>query len=199
MVQVIVTAALAGCAATTSYAQAAGEPYGLDPYKPTDAWWLRNYGAVLVSQTPLLDLTKLDPYKPSDAALIRELGGALPVWYGGLLPVTPDPSSTQTRPAAVTNIFVVQPPASATASAAPAAAPSVPMRSAIPPANNDGVSIRFNGATWIADGRAVPLEGAGLERVGEYAGAPVYRSPTNADVIYVPSRDGMAAPFRRKQ
>ena len=31
-------------------------PYGLDPYKPSDAFFLRNYGAALVAQTPLLEL-----------------------------------------------------------------------------------------------------------------------------------------------
>ena len=55
-------------------------PYGLDPYKPSDAELLRKYGSVLATQTPLLELHKLDPYKPSQAALLRALGGAIPLW-----------------------------------------------------------------------------------------------------------------------
>ena len=67
------------------------------------------------------------------------------------------------------------------------------------PATNDGVSIRFEGATWIAAGRAVTLQTADLERAGEYAGGPVYRSRADRNVIYVPTRDGFVAPFKRKQ
>ena len=55
-------------------------PYGLDPYNPSDAALLRNYGATLVAQTPLLELRKLDPYNPHHAALLRQLGGAMPLW-----------------------------------------------------------------------------------------------------------------------
>ncbi len=82
-------------------------PYGLDPYKPSDAALLRDYGGTLVAQTPLLDLRNLDPYKPSQAALLREIGGALPLWgiawYPGPMPasLTPFPTEDRTpRPAA---------------------------------------------------------------------------------------------------
>jgi len=64
----------------TAAAQTSSSPYGLDPYSPSDAFWLRNYGAALVAQTPLLELRMLDPYKPSHAALIRQIGGAMPLW-----------------------------------------------------------------------------------------------------------------------
>ena len=64
----------------TAAAQTSSSPYGLDPYSPSDAFWLRNYGAALVAQTPLLELRTLDPYKPSHAALIRQIGGAMPLW-----------------------------------------------------------------------------------------------------------------------
>ena len=60
------------------------DPYGLDPYNPSDAVLLREYGAALVAQTPLLELRTLDPYMPSHAALLRQIGGAIPwnfVWY----------------------------------------------------------------------------------------------------------------------
>jgi hypothetical protein len=54
--------------------------YGIDPYKPSDAHFLRTYGSLLATQTPLIELRKLDPYKPSEAALLRALGGAIPLW-----------------------------------------------------------------------------------------------------------------------
>src|SRR5262245_33707894 len=86
---VAVTLVLAGSA------QAFGQehPFGLDPYKPSDAFWLRNFGGVLVAETPIVELAKLDPYKPSEAALIRQVGAAMPVccpdWWGpGLAPHT---------------------------------------------------------------------------------------------------------------
>jgi hypothetical protein len=67
-------------------------PYGLDPYKPSDAQLLRTYGAVLATQTPLIELRKLDPYKPSQAALLRALGGAIPLWAISC-PLAPAPAS----------------------------------------------------------------------------------------------------------
>jgi hypothetical protein len=75
----------------------AQHPYELDPYKPTDAAMLRNYGSVLVGLTPLLELRKLDPYVPSEAALLRQLGGALPLWVGWYPPVpVPAPAAPLT-------------------------------------------------------------------------------------------------------
>ena len=68
-------------------------PYGLDPYKPSDAALLRNYGAALVAQTPLLQLMELDPYKPSHADLLRQVGGAMPLWsHFSWYPNTPAPA-----------------------------------------------------------------------------------------------------------
>ncbi len=80
-------------------------PYGLDPYRPTDAALLRTYGGTLLAQTPLLELRQLDPYKPSHADLLRQLGNGIPQWshfnwYPSapvpaplMLPATPPPMS----------------------------------------------------------------------------------------------------------
>lgn len=38
----------------------AEHPYGLDPYNPSDAALLREYGVTLVAQTPLVELRKLE-------------------------------------------------------------------------------------------------------------------------------------------
>lgn len=83
MRHVLLVLALVGAAAAPGYSQtpaATGHPYGLDPFNPTDAAFLRNYGAALVAQTPLLELRQLNPFNPSDAALLRQIGGAIPLW-----------------------------------------------------------------------------------------------------------------------
>ena len=51
--------AAAPAAAQTSIPEE--HPYGLDPYKPSDAAILRTWGSTLVAQTPLLELRHLDP------------------------------------------------------------------------------------------------------------------------------------------
>jgi hypothetical protein len=94
-------------------------PYDLDPYKPSDAALLRNYGSVLVGLTPLLELRRLDPYVPSQAALLRQLGGALPLWVGWYPPVpVPAPAApltpfagttTPQRPASNITVIIVSP------------------------------------------------------------------------------------------
>jgi hypothetical protein len=189
-------------------------PYGLDPYKPSDAEWLRNYGAALVAQTPLLELRALDPYKPSDAALLRQIGGALPLccpnWpgfgptFGPLTPSTTRgvaPALSSGSPTVVPGsaIVVVNPPTRADSTPAPVAPGPTSISTAIAPQSNDGVWIRYAGQTWISAGRAVPLAGAEFQRIGEYARFPVYRLARGGeDVIYVPSREGMVAPYRLK-
>ncbi len=80
-IAIVITGAL--LAATPAAAQTQVpelHPYGLDPYKPSDAAILRTYGGTLVQQTPLLELRQLDPYKPSHAALLRQIGNGIPQW-----------------------------------------------------------------------------------------------------------------------
>jgi hypothetical protein len=75
-------------------------------------------------------------------------------------------------------------------------APVVSMR---PPESNDGVWIMFGGEKWISAGTAVPLVAAEFVRVGEYAGFPVFaRRDFTQDVIYLPSRAGLIAPYQLK-
>jgi hypothetical protein len=73
----------------------------------------------------------------------------------------------------------------------------VAVLSARRPDNNDGVWIRYEGATWVSTGGAEPRTTA-FTRVGEHAGFPVFRKPDGASVIYLESRDGVMAPYRRK-
>lgn len=53
-------------------------PFGLDPYKPSDAKLLRELGPSLVTRMSTADIAKLDPYNPTDASLLRQMGGAIP-------------------------------------------------------------------------------------------------------------------------
>ena len=99
-------------------------PFGLDPYKPSDAALLRHYGGTLLAQTPLLELRQLDPYKPSDATLLRQLGNGIPQWshfswYPGtaapaplMMPSTPPPmrAASPAGPAAGNVVVVLVPP-----------------------------------------------------------------------------------------
>ncbi len=197
------------------------QPYGLNPYAPSDAMWLRTYGAALVAQTPLLELSRLDPYKPSHAALLRQIGGAIPVccldWFwagpalGPLMPAFPDgltPASAAALPTArsanLAFVTAPSPTAGAAASVAPAVATAAqPGPTSVatlrPPQGNDGVSIQYDSRTWTSAGRAVPLLPSAFQQVGQYAGAPVYkRTGVSDDLIYVPSRDNLIAPFRLK-
>ena len=76
---------------------------------------------------------------------------------------------------------------------------AVPVVSMRRPENNDGVWIMFGGEKWITAGTAVPLVAVEFVRVGEYAGFPVFaRRELTQEVIYIPSRAGLIAPYRLK-
>ena len=198
---------VAGVSAQTQESDA--HPYGLDPYKPSDAALLRDYGETLVAQTPLSELQKLDPYKPSHAALLRNLGGAIPlwgiVWYPGPVPASLSPFAPQTASEQSTainrwerrrqrNEFEMT---TSPAVAAPAEPSS--MATLRVPESNDGVWILFDSKRWISAGHTVSLDASKFERVGEYDGFPVYRrSGESEDVIYLPAREGAIAPYRLK-
>lgn len=68
------------------------------------------------------------------------------------------------------------------------------------PATNDGVWIPYLGEKWVTAGFAVPLTSAGFRVVGSYEGFPVFAlSDKSEQVIYVPTREGLVAPYRLKQ
>jgi hypothetical protein len=218
----IAIASVALLAAPPAFGQApapAAHPYGLDPYAPSDAVWLRNFGASLVAQTPLVDLAAtLNPYNPSDAALLRQFGGAIPLccpeWYwqgptfGPLTPLFPHGrvGSSAVRFPDVRGLdFRTAASASADASArTDVAAPATQLTPSsivtlARPQDNNGVSIRYEGEIWTSAGRAVPLPGTGFERVGEVGTFAVYkRAGVNDDLIYVQTRNNLIAPFRRR-
>jgi hypothetical protein len=206
------TAACAFCAAGASAQTAASHPYGLDPYKPSDAAWLREFGAALVAQTPAAALAALDPYRPSHAALLRQVGGGMPLWgpywfwTGPGMPMSISagvaglPAGLTLAAADVRDVDLmpttrlVDSPTAAAASPAPTGTATLAR-----PQTNDGISVQFGGRIWTTAGRAVPRARLTVVQAGELAGTPVFkRTDLTDDVIYLQMRDGFLTPFRAK-
>jgi len=67
------------------------------------------------------------------------------------------------------------------------------------PESNDGIWLAFMGRKWVSAGPAVPLSATAFMRVGEYAGFPVFaRQGLDEEIIYLPARSGVVAPYRLK-
>lgn len=67
------------------------------------------------------------------------------------------------------------------------------------PEGFNGIWVVYDGAKWWSDGQAVLLRSTDHRLVGTYAGFPVFASRgATDDVIYVPSRAGLVAPYRRE-
>jgi hypothetical protein len=76
----------------------------------------------------------------------------------------------------------------------------VPLVTLARPVNNDGLWIQYLGEKWVASGTAVPFTSGDFRAVGSYSGFPVYaRLDTSGQVIYLPTREGLVAPYRLKQ
>lgn len=90
-------------------------------------------------------------------------------------------------------------PEAAAGGAAQSAAAQGPLTTVLRPESNDGIWIQYNGVRWLTAGAAVPLRAADFELVGDYAGFPVFaRRGVKDDLIYLPTRAGLIAPYRRK-
>ena len=73
------------------------------------------------------------------------------------------------------------------------------LRTARAPGATDGVWILFRNTRWFAAGPAVVFDPTAFERVGEYETFPVFRSRYGTgDVIFIPSREGLVAPYRKR-
>ena len=80
-----------------------------------------------------------------------------------------------------------------------AAARPISVATLLRPQNNDGLSVRFENQTWVSRGEGVALDAAAFVRIGDYAGFPVFKKrDVTEDVIYLPTRAGVIAPYRRK-
>jgi hypothetical protein len=85
------------------------------------------------------------------------------------------------------------------AGAAPAQSDIQGFQTLIRPESNDGIWIMYMGVKWLSAGAAVPLRAADFQLVGDYAGFPVFaRQGVKDDMIYLPTRPGLVAPYRRK-
>jgi hypothetical protein len=82
---------------------------------------------------------------------------------------------------------------------APSQAPAPPAVALLQPVNNDGIWVMYGGLKWVSAGSAVPLRAADFQLVGEYYGFPVFaRQGVKENVIYIPTRAGLVAPYRLK-
>ena len=83
--------------------------------------------------------------------------------------------------------------------AAPAQSDIQGFQTLMRPESNDGIWIMYMGGKWLSAGAAVPLRASEFQLVGDYAGFPVFaRQGVKEDVIYLPTRAGLIAPYRRK-
>jgi len=74
------------------------------------------------------------------------------------------------------------------------------MATAERPVTNDGLWIPYLGEKWISAGPAVALTEDGFRVVGRYEGFPVFaRRDRGEQVIYLPTRERLVAPYRLKQ
>ncbi len=126
----------------------------------------------------------------------------LPLSVGAINTFTPEVTPPVVYLPAVAT--AAAPACSCEAAAVPAVAVAPPLPpdrvavlSARRPDNNDGVWIRFDNATWVSTGVAEPRTTA-FTQVGEHAGFAVFRKQDGGDVIYLQSREGVLAPYRRK-
>jgi hypothetical protein len=200
---VLAAAVLAAAPAFAQVPAGTAEPYGLDPYSPSDTALVRKYAGVLVAQTPVLEFRKLDTYKPSHAAWLRQDGG-LPVWGTYWYP-TPMPYATDAgaRMVMVTaQVAPGEPTAQPAAPAAPAASPTAGPTavSSVPrPTTGDGIYIVYQQQRWLRAGPSLPADDS-FVRAGDYGEVGAFRrqgGPT--DVIYVPARKGgPMVPYRLK-
>lgn len=75
-----------------------------------------------------------------------------------------------------------------------------PVATLMRPESNDGVWISFRGERWLSAGAAVVLTDTEFVQTGAYVGFPVYaRRNVREDMIYVPTRGGLVAPYRLKR
>lgn len=106
-------------------------------------------------------------------------------------------------PAALADVTPVAPLVAAAAGrplAATPPEPAPPVVSVRRPDSNDGVWIAFRGERWLSAGAAVAYSEPEFARAGDYAGFPVYtRHAVREDVVYLPTRDGLVAPYRLKK
>ena len=153
------------------------------------AFPIRLLGESAVTMTGMTGMTAMTAVAPTQ----------LPYSMGAIATFTPEPM----RFPAIAPPPLVFTPIASTAIAVPAAVVSAPpflpkiIISPTPAENNDGVWLQFDNQRWVVGGRA-EARTSDLQQVGTHAGFPVLRRAGTEDMIYLPSRDGLVAPYRRK-
>ncbi|MGH9255465.1 MAG: hypothetical protein ACRD3C_12970, partial [Vicinamibacterales bacterium] len=148
--------------------------------------------------------------KPSHAALLRDLGGAIPLWpfWYPLAPVpaslTPVSTTIQVMGSETASMTILVggqlPSGNALRNAAAAVPLPLPKKvaGALRPETN-GMWISYAGGRWISAGPAVLFDESAFVRIGEYYSFPVFRRrDVGDDVIYLPTRGDLVAPYRLK-
>ncbi len=121
---------------------------------------------------------------------------ALPAPIGAISVYTPEPPSAAVLPVVAPSAVTT----SAKATTRPNTETGTTFATIGRPTSNDGVWIRYLGEKWISAGPAVPITPESFRVVGSYEGFPVFaRKDGSEQVIYVPTRAGLAAPYRLKQ
>ena len=139
---------------------------------------------------------------------------SFPVGIGSgarLLPQASSPPSSPPLPAGAIGVYTPEPSFVSTTGAADFARPAVGgmarnedrvPRTAIAslrkPVGNDGVWITYGGDRWVSAGAAVALGTTAFAHAGDYAGFPVYTASNRPGIIYIPTRSGRVAPYKRK-
>ena len=181
------------------YADTAIEPYsvvlvpiGRGLMQPYERLREGNLAGTAGSRTPSFPVRGVPSEPGPPASALAPTGVAQPS-IGNINAFTPLPSADG-----------VMAPAVGTAGGGPEAittgAQDRPMVSVMRPENNDGIWIAFRGQKWVSGGAAVVFSEPEFARVGDYAGFPVYtRQAVREDVVYLPTRDGLVAPYRLKK
>ena len=165
---------------------------GPDPYNPSDAALLREYGGhARVADAAWRNSASWTPTSPSHAALLRQLGWRYPALGLGVVCVArsraPDAvsasshddvchrSAVPTTWSASSRARVPMRPVRAAAGRRAVPRPPSSMATLRKPESNDGVWIRYGQQKWISAGRPVPFEESAFQRIGESGAFPVFR------------------------
>jgi hypothetical protein len=144
-------------------------------------------------------LTPQTPGRPQPA--VRQAPAAypaLPLTGGAMSVYTPETTALPVAPAfAPAQAVAVAARPEPVVAPAPVPPPSGAISTVVPPRSNVGLWVRFEDRQWASNGRAVP-RAEWLEEVGKIGTVPVYRDRAVPDVIYLPTRDGVVAPYRRR-
>jgi hypothetical protein len=170
----------------------------MQPYERARRGGLSGSAGNRLSAFPIRLLGDGEAPRPGMTGMTAIAPTQLPYSAGAIATFTPEPMAFP----AIAPPPLVYTPIASTAIAAPAivSAPPFLAKVIISPTraeNNDGVWLQFDNQRWVVGGRA-EARTSDLQQVGTLAGFPVLRRAGLGDVIYLPTGDGLVAPYRRK-